>query len=343
MKAKKILSSLLILSMLFTNLTIVNAAGGDDEKISVPEGTFVSNGSDEKNFVTNLEGVEENSNWQKSDIGITGISDGDSFLLSESEGDNFVYEADVKFNERKGAASLVFRASDDLNTKNMYVANVNGETGEARLFKFEKNDVVDLGKSSYISLTENNEYHLKVTVIDKHMVYYINGELVMNTADYTMNTSNDDSHYGQNDVISSGEFGLLTWNGNVTYQNVEYTPITADNSPRLTGLTIASNDGKVDKDIQFASGQYVYITYVSNATTSVKLSPVIGNDSIITATDEDGKTVDINNLPVTKDLQTYTLTVRNGDAKVLYRVRVHRQQPDETYYQCTGLMQLVQI
>ncbi|MEI3326855.1 MAG: hypothetical protein V8R64_10620 [Thomasclavelia sp.] len=35
-------------------------------------------------------------------------------------------------------------------------------------------------------LTDNNEYHLKVTVIDKHMVYYINGELVMNTADYTM-------------------------------------------------------------------------------------------------------------------------------------------------------------
>ena len=115
----------------------------------------------------------------------------------------------------------------------MYVANVNGETGEARLFKFEKNDVVDLGKSSYISLTENNEYHLKVTVIDKHMVYYINGELVMNTADYTMNTSSSDSHYGQNDVISAGLFGLLTWNGNVTYQNVEYTPITADNSPQI--------------------------------------------------------------------------------------------------------------
>ena len=192
MKAKKILSSLLILSMLFTNLTIVNAAGGDDEKISVPEGTFVSNGSDEKNFVTNLDGIEENSNWQKSDIGITGISDGDSFLLSESEGDNFVYEADVKFNERKGAASLVFRASDDLNTKNMYVANVNGETGEARLFKFENNDAIDLGKSKIIELNSNNEYHLKVTVIDKHMVYYINGELVMNTADYTMNTSNND-------------------------------------------------------------------------------------------------------------------------------------------------------
>lgn len=270
------------------------------------------------------------------DIGITGTSneDADSFLLSESNGDNFVYEADVKFNEQKGAASLVFRASDDLETKNMYVANVNGETGEARLFKFENNDAIDLGKSKIIELNSNNEYHLKVTVIDKHMVYYINGELVMNTADYTMNTSNNDSHYGQNDVISSGKFGLLTWSGNVTYQNVECTPITDDNSPQLTGLTIASNnaDGKVDKQIQFAKGQYVYITYVSNATTSVKLLPEIGNDSIITASDEDGNLVDINNLPVTKDLQTYTLTVRNGDAKVLYRVRVHRQQPDETYY-----------
>lgn len=285
-----------------------------------------------KTFNTNLESIEEKDNWKMSDIGITGVSDGDSFLLSESTGDNFVYEADVKFNERKGAASLVFRASDNLDTKNMYVANVNGETGEARLFKFENNDVVDLGKSKYISLTDNNEYHLKVTVIDKHMVYYINGQLVMNTADYTMNTSNDDSHYGQNDVISDGKFGLLTWNGNVTYQNVEYTAINDDNSPQLTGLTVSSIDGEVDKQIQFAQGQYVYITYVTNATTAVKLVPEIGNDSVITATNEDGETVDINSLPVTGDVQTYTLTVRNGDAKVLYRIRVHRQQPDEMYY-----------
>lgn len=285
-----------------------------------------------KNLNTNLEGIKENDGWKMSDIGITGISDGDSFLLSESTGDNFVYEADVKFNERKGAASLVFRASDNLDTKNMYVANINGETGEARLFKFENNDAVDLGKSKFISLTDNNEYHLKVTVIDKHMVYYINGQLVMNTADYTMNTSNDDSHYGQNDVISDGKFGLLTWNGNVAYQNVEYIPINGNNSPQLTGLTVSSIGGEVDKQIQFAKGQYVYITYVTNATTAVKLAPEIGNDSIITATNEDGEIVDINSLPVTNDLQTYTLTVRNGDAKVLYRVRVHRMQPDEMYY-----------
>lgn len=330
---KKLLSSMLVLSMLFTNATIVKANNMNEEKINVPEGTFISKDSNnEANFITNLQGIEENADWQKSDIGITSISNGDSFLLSESTGDNFVYEADVKFNERKGAASLVFRASGDLNTKNMYVANLNGETGEARLFKFENNDVWDMASKRTITLNDNNEYHLKVTVIDKHMVYYINGQLVINTADYTMNNRNEDSHYGQNDVISEGKFGLLTWNGNVTYQNVEYTNIDDSNTPQLNGLSVSSVNGEVDKQIQFAKGQYVYITYVSNDTTAIRLTPEIGNDSEIIATNEDNKVVDINNLSVTKDLQTYTLTIRNGNAKVIYRIRVHRCQKDETYY-----------
>lgn len=285
-------------------------------------------------FETNLEGIVEDEFWNKSEVGLVSDSKGeqDVFLLSESVGDNFVYEADIKFNERKGAASLVFRANEDLDHKNMYVANLNGKTGEARVFKFEDNDTVDLAKASSVALTDNNEYHLKVTMIDKHLVYYINGELVINTADYTMNTSNDDSHYGQSSIFDSGLFGLLTWNSNVTYQNVNYTKIDGNNSPQLTNLSVASVGGKVDKNIQFSKGQYVYITYVDKATTAVKLLPEIGNDSEIVATNEEGKEVDINNLPITKDINTYTLTVRNKNAKVVYRVRVHRMQSDDSYY-----------
>src|SRR5699024_3042256 len=104
-----------------------------------------------------------------------------------------------------------------------------------------------LGKSKFITLDENDEYHLKITAIGKHIVYYINGELVINTADYTMNTRNEDSHYGQNDALTSGKFGLLTWNGNVTYQNVEYTSLDDTNSPQLDNLSVASINGKVDK------------------------------------------------------------------------------------------------
>ena len=294
----------------------------------------ITDTSNSDNLKTNLDGIKENDNYQISDIGITGKSNGanDAFLLSETDGDNFVYEADVKFNERRGAASLVFRASEDLNNKSMYVANINGASGEVRLFKFGQDDNYDLARSKFISLDENDEYHLKVTVIDKHIVYYINGQLVINTADYTMNERNEDSHYGQNDALTSGKFGLLTWNGNVTYQNIEYTPIDDTNSPQLDNLSVKSINGKVDKQIAFSKGQYVYITYVTNSTTAVSLIPEIKNDSQIVATNENGEIVDINNLPVTKDLQTYTLTVRNGNAKVLYRIRVHRMQADESYY-----------
>ena len=223
----------------------------------------ITDTSNSDNLKTNLDGIKENDNYRISDIGITGNSNGvnDVFLLSETDGDNFVYEADVKFNERCGAASLVFRASEDLNNKSMYVANINGASGEVRLFKFGQDDNYDLAKSQFIALDENNEYHLKITVIDKHIVYYINGQLVINTADYTMNDRNEDSHYGQNDALTSGKFGLLTWNGNVTYQNIEYTPIDDTNSPQLDDLSVESINGKVDKQIAFSKGQYVYICY----------------------------------------------------------------------------------
>ena len=55
-------------------------------------------------------------------------------------------------------------------------------------------------------------------------------------------------------------------------------------------------------------------------------------DTEITVTDEDGKEADINSLPVTKEKQTYTLTAKNGDAEVVYRVRIHKMQPDAEYY-----------
>lgn len=320
---KKILSSLLVVTMIFANFTFVKATDNEPEKTEVPSGTFEQN-----EFITNLDDPQGDSSWTINQNGATCNSGGDSFLLSSSIGDNFVYEADVKFNERRGAASLVFRADSNLDNKNMYVANINGESGEARIFKFEDNASYDLAKPRKIELTENNEYHLKITVIDKHMVYYINGQLVLNTADYTMHSG----HYGQDDVIDSGKFGLLTWNGNVSYQNVNYSKITDGNSPQLTNLSVSSIDGDVDKQVSFAKGQYVYITYVTNATTAIKLVPEISNNSELIVTDENGDVVDINNLPVEKRATTYTLTSRNGNAKVVYRIRVHQMLADESYY-----------
>ena len=111
------------------------------------------------------------------------------------------------------------------------------------------------------------------------------------------------------------------------------TDITAENTPQLSDLSAEANGGKVDKPIAFDKNQYVYITYVTNATDSVKLVPEkMDADAVITVTDDDGKEVDINALPVTKEKQRYTLTVKKGAAEVVYRVRIHKMQPDNEYY-----------
>ena len=266
------------------------------------------------------------------------IGKGDSFLFSETTGKDFVYEADIQFKERKGAASLIMRSNGKTDDKKeMYVANINGESGAVRLFKFEGNDAPDLFKEQKVSLTDDNTYHLKVVAIGSHMVYYINDKLVMNTADYTMgdDASNNAAAVlgGQDDALTEGQFGFLTWEANVVYKNVKMSSITEGNTPQLSGLTAESNGGKVDKKIAFDQDQYVYITYVTNSTQSVKLVPEKQNaDTEITVTDEDGKEADINSLPVTKEKQTYTLTAKNGDAEVVYRVRIHKMQPDAEYY-----------
>ena len=318
----------------FYNTRVVNFDGGLDNTGSL--------------FVSDLSGLQAKSgNWSTDYNGLKGSidSDGDAILLSDTTAGDCVYETDVKFNEKRGAASLIIHSdSDDMSNRHMYVANLNGQTGEARLFKFEQsrgangvynNATLDLANSKVISLNDKNEYHLKVVSIGKHFVYYINGELVINTADYTADSVSAETvkaHHGQNDAILEGKMGLMTWNGNVSYQNVKVTTIDDSNTPQLDNLTIANASKDIDKQIAFMKGQYVYLGYVKNNVGSVSLNAVSHNGSKVTVTNAIGEECDINNLPVSLGENIYTLEVRNGNAKVVYKVQLHRCQPDATYY-----------
>ena len=318
----------------FYNTRVVNFDGGLDNTDSL--------------FVSDLSGLQAKSgNWSIDNNGLKGSidSDGDAILLSDTTAGDCVYETDVKFNEKRGAASLIIHSdSDDMSNRHMYVANLNGQTGEARLFKFEQsrgangvynNAALDLANSKVISLNDKNEYHLKVVSIGKHFVYYINGELVINTADYTADSVSAETvkaHHGQNDAILEGKMGLMTWNGNVSYQNVKVTTIDDSNTPQLDNLTIANASKDIDKQIAFMKGQYVYLGYVKNNVESVSLNAVSHNGSKVTVTNASGKKCDINNLPVSLGENIYTLEVRNGNAKVVYKVQLYRCQPDATYY-----------
>ncbi|MDD6350454.1 GH32 C-terminal domain-containing protein [Intestinibaculum porci] len=262
------------------------------------------------------------------DGSITGKGNGDNFLYSDTQGKDFVYEADVHFNGKKsdirGAASLVFRADGD--HKYMYVANLNGQNGECRIFKF--GDPVDLGPIKKVELNDDGNYHLKVIAIGKHILYYVNDQLMINTADYTMSNG----HYGQNDALTEGTFGLLTWESNVTYKNVKYTTITDDNSPELSDIKIASNEGKVNMPINFYKGQYVYIAYVSNDTKTVKIETTSDDGSTVEGYDANNKPVDLNAVPVDEKQQVITLKSTKGNANVIYRLRIHRSEKESSYY-----------
>jgi len=281
-------------------------------------------------FKTNLQDLNtDGGTWTISDNGLTSVVTGDRFVFSSNKVKDFSYTADVIFNNRNdAAASLLIRGDKNLTTKNMYIANINGKSGVARLFKFQKNSALDLVSSKTIALPTDNKYHLEVTGIGKHIVFKINGELVVNTADYTFS-----SVYGQNDAFLEGYMGFLSWNANVTYQNAYVTEITPANTPQLTKLDLTSVDGVVEHNVVFKQDQYVFIAYVDNKTTKINLNFEKTNATAeVKVTNASNQEVSHLNLPLDEGKNTYTVTSKQGDATLIFRIVVIRRKNAESYY-----------
>jgi sucrose-6-phosphate hydrolase SacC (GH32 family) len=286
---------------------------------------------------TNLENLTyDTGTWTVSTAGLTSSSlNGDGFVLSTTAAPrNFVYEVDVTFNNRnESAASLVFGSTDNLTGKNMYVANIHAHNGVVRLFKFQTTglraqEAIDLVGQRTIQRPDNNKYHLSVTVIGKHIVYSVNGEVVANTADYTMGDVR-----GQNDAFIGHYLGLLSWNANCIYQNLFVTEITPATDPQLKDLRIlAIGGGSVEHNVVFDSTQYVSITSVTNETEQALInfdrkSPETAVTVKVGDTAYPDRTV-----PLQVGNNTVTVECINGNAKVIYRVTVIRRKPADLYY-----------
>ena len=246
-------------------------------------------------------------------------------MFSNINAKDFVYTANVKFNEAKGAASLVIRSNKSSDNKNSYVVNINGENGEARIFKFENNNGIDVAASKKLEV--KSEYNLKVVAIDKHLVFYIDDKLIASTGDYTMQSTD----LGQNDAILEGFLGLLTWNSDVTYQDVYYTEINESNTPELQGVEANPVSGKIESKIDVKKNQYVYVNYVSNDCESIVLDPVAKNQNVMTEIlDSSGKVVE-GNLPLNVGRNIYSIVSKNKDgASVIYNLVIHRRKSE--YY-----------
>src|SRR5699024_2635796 len=231
------------------------------------------------------------------------------------------------------AASLVFRSNNNNDFKNCYVANINGEGGETRLFKFENDRALDVAVCKTVPVAENNTYHLSITAIGEHLVYAVNGQVVGSTGDYTQNT--DDPNIGQNDAILEGYFGLLNYDGNATYQNVRSTVLTEENTPKLTGITADITDGTLTYPLNYQDGQYTCVTYVSNTASAIQLKPEVSEGTEVTITDANGNKVD-GTVSLPEKINTFTITLKNPNsgAQTLYRTVICKEEAsyyDETY------------
>jgi sucrose-6-phosphate hydrolase SacC (GH32 family) len=289
--------------------------------------------------------------WEYTDGGVRGISnlDGtglhDSFLYSEANTfTDGVYSSTVTFNQPRGAATMIFRAaggvSDSCPTGNCsYAANINYDSGKARLFKFENGTALDL--QTEFTVAKKASYEIEVHAIAKHVVVYIDGVLAFNTADYLLRGVDHAADsgvgmtiLGQDDAYLEGKIGLLTFNGDVSYSDLSYQTITEANSPQLSALDVSPNgSGTAEDPTPFDTNQYVYIQYVSADTSHIDINAPVKNDGTsVTVRNSANDSVGLSNLPVAVGKNVFTIETERDGAKLVYRLMVHRYDPEVDYY-----------
>ena len=283
----------------------------------------------------NLSGLRtQGGAWEVRSDGLysNAVDKGDAFLYSATTGDNFVYSTDVKFLKEQGAAALLFRNADANGHDESYAVNIDAGNKRAKMWRWE--DGMDYQLSGQIEFEPAASYTLTVVVIDAWLSFYVNGKLIGSTGDYNKLGGAD---WGQDTFIKEGTFGLLNWNGEMTFNNTVYTPIEGNFTPLLSDISVTSS-GKVEEKGQFVSTEPTIIQYVGNdaATVNISTKPVNSN-AVIRVYDADGNEyANGTNIPVKVGANYIavesSVTSGNATAVVTYRVNVHRRQDAAIYY-----------
>lgn len=267
-------------------------------------------------FNTNLDSLNSlNGTWEITDTGLYSQGKGDNFALSETSASNFVYEADITFEDgAKGAASLVFRSSNNPQSAS-YVANIDKSKNKIRVFTFPGG--ADVGSATLKE--DKSTYKMRVEAIDKVLKLYIDNELVI---------LKEDSTY------SSGKLGLLTYNSSITYQNVVYEEITRDDFPVLNDLSL--NGENVIFSPKFNKETYVYNAYMPYDT--LKSSIYSAFDDNIAATYQlvqngvtitQGTLTNENTCEITPpfELSTLVINLTREDISTTYAIEITNKSP----------------
>ena len=321
----------------FSNITLEER----EEQIEVPDFGAVSkaNGFQYSNNIAAADLSDlrtQGGVWEARRDGLysNAVGVGDAFLYSATGGGNFVYSTDVTFLQQQGAASLIFRNADPNGHEECYAVNIDAGSKRAKMWRWQDGMDNQLSGEIPFDANDSNAYTLKVVVIDAWLSFYVNGKLIGSTGDYNKLGGAD---WGQNTFIKEGTFGLLNWNGEMTFQNTFYAPITDSFTPLLSDISVTSS-GSVEEKGQFVSAEPTIIQYVGNDASTVNINATpVNNGAVIRIYGPDGKeypggasipvAVGANYIAVES-----SVTDGNATAVVTYRVNVHRRQAEAIYY-----------
>lgn len=160
-------------------------------------------------FSTNLGGTWTaiNTTATNTDNGLKLVSTGDGFYMNDQIGTDFTYEADIAVNTTNpSAGALVFRANATPSTGSYVVTlSSEGANGIVKLFKFPYVSLVEYNLPS--ALQKDQKYHVKVVTSGSNIKVYFD-----NSTNPVID--HNDSTY------TTGRFGLNSWSGTATFQNV---------------------------------------------------------------------------------------------------------------------------
>lgn len=285
-----------------------------------------------ENWSTNLgTSVIKGGIWSITEQGLVSdaTNQGDTFLIGQESQKNFVYETDMKFEGDSGAAGLIFRFDDGGEYgKEGYAVNVDAVSHKAKFWRWQNNDALQLIDEVEVAADSGGNYHLQVVCIDGSIQYRVNGKLVANLSDHTMQ-KND---LGQNSYIKEGKCGLLNWNAKAVFQNTKITELNAENTPAVSDVTVTSSTGTVDKKAQFFPDSATWIQYVNYNASSVIIDPALENGSTVTF-EKDGQVYQAGaDIPVAVGINWITMTVSNNGISRTYQLDIHRFDQDSLYY-----------
>ena len=275
--------------------------------IFLPLASFGAGGVSDS--MTPLEGLTPlGGSWQFGEK-ITSSGSGDLFALSEVEATSFILETTATFNNKTGAASLMFFASDNP-SRGSYIANIDLGAGNARIFAFTSGGAVTKGEFRLTSeMKGKNSFRLRVEALGEYITYFIDGTPVITLHDASKKPGK--------------ALGLLTFNTSVTYSELRYAIL--DSKPTLN--EVITPTGALTPSL-------VMDYRVPFGTTALPFSVSAEGSVSARATDGTGVTVKGNSIAVDHIENSFSLilSVTKGEITVNYILKVHPESDPDSIY-----------